>query len=261
MTIPDAPTIATLDDARAFIARVSRHLDPTSRYITELLAIVDASSDLDDLLTRLSEGCRGRYWAGPRTFDAMSTAQKLRVNLITNETSLMRFEAGEFDFLRTEVIPFLRRSPGRVLSMPCSHGEEPVSLAIEMVEAGVSDFGVQGYDILPACIETARSGRIPLSGLPRYVLGLVADEIMKHLEFEVADAMNDPLGGPYDFVVCRNFLGYFTPDIVAQLLETLRSCLASPGYLLLDSFIVGKHPQLFEDYPLRRCGDLPFFSS
>ena len=251
--------IATLRDARALIARHAERLDPGSRYITELTAVVDASRDITDLEARLRAGCRGRFWAGAATFDAMSLKDKLLVNLITNETALMRFEAEEFAYLTGEVIPLLRETPGRILSLPCSHGEEPVSIAIACVEAGYTDFTIAGRDIQSACIATAKSGKIPLSGLPRFVLGLVDPLIMAHLQFEVADVFRDDIDGPYDFIVCRNFLGYFQPDVVAEILETLTARLASPGVLLLDSFITQKHPDVVEALPLKRVAGLSYY--
>jgi hypothetical protein len=250
--------MTTLDDVRNLIKGQARQLDPTSRYITELMEIIDASSDISDLERKLSEGCRGRFWAGATTFDAMGLEDKIRVNLITNETSLMRFEAPEFDYLNQEVIPFLRETQGRILSLPCSHGEEPVSLAIACVEAGYTDFSIDGRDIQSACIATARSGQIPLSGLPRYVLGLVDPLIMAHLNFETADVFANHIGGPYDFVVCRNFLGYFQADAVSDILKTLTKCLASPGIILLDSFIMDKHPDVVSELPLTRVEGLPY---
>ncbi len=252
--------IRTLDDAREFVRRQSERLDPQSRYIRELLAIVDASKDAGDLERRLLSGGRGLAWAGAETFGRMTLEEKLAVNLVTNETSLMRFETAEIAFLRTRVLPFLKTTPGRILSLPCSHGEEAVSLAIECVEAGIDGFHVQGYDVQPSCIETARSGRIPLSGLPRYVTGLVDPAIMSRLRFDAADVFKDPLPGPWDLVVCRNFLGYFQPGSVREVLGKLSGLLAERACLMLDAFILRKHPELFAGFPLDRIDGLPCFT-
>ncbi len=267
-TEPSEP-LSNLEAVRHFIAAQSRVLDPASRYISELVAIVDRARDVGDLEALLEDGSRGQYWAGPDTFRAMSLADKLRVNLVTNETSLMRFDAAEFAFLRSTVVPALaRRGRARVWSAPCSHGEEPVSLAIELIEAGVTEFAVDGCDVQAACIETARSGTIPLSGLPRLVKGLVDPSVMAHLRFAVGDLLAEgeaspwvaAAADPYDLVVCRNFLGYFTGEVVAWLLARLARAVAPGGFLLLDGFILGKHPERFEGFPLARCEGLPFFS-
>jgi chemotaxis methyl-accepting protein methylase len=252
--------IPDLDQVRAFIAELANQLDPQSRYVPELLSYVDAAVDTLDLERRLNAGCRGLYWAGYHAWATMSIWDKLRVYLITNETELMRFDRAEIGFMRHHVLPVLGRcSPARLLSLPCSHGEEAVSLAIECEDFGLTRYEVYGLDIQAACIETAKGGRIPLSGLPRYVLGVIDPVIQEHLSFAVANAFTDPLGGPYQLVVCRNFLGYFRPKQIVALLERLLGVLAKESYLLLDRFILGKHPELFADFPVKQCAGLPYF--
>jgi chemotaxis methyl-accepting protein methylase len=134
-----------------------------------------------------------------------------------------------------------------------------VSLAVEMLEAGVGFFHISGFDIQRACIETAMSGRIPVAGLPRYVVAHVEPKVMNHLSFYELDVLRDPVPGKFDLVVCRNFLGYFTPDVGRAIVEKLAAALNAPGCLLVDSFILGKHPPLLEGLGLRRVDGLPVF--
>jgi hypothetical protein len=251
--------MTTLDQVRAFIAARAEVLDPRSRYIPELLAYVDAARDVGDLERRLDAGCRGRLHAGDDSWSRMTLAEKLQVNLVTNETELMRFERAEMAHLHARVLPWLKETAARVVSLPCSHGNEPVSLAIEMLEAGIARFHVSGFDVQRACVETARSGRIPVAGLPRWVTAHVDPMVMEHLSFELLDALAAPSvpGAPYDLVVCRNFLGYFRPEIGRALVDKLLAALARPGCLFADAFITRKHPELFSG--LRRDGELPFF--
>jgi|SRR5687768_13940535 len=253
-----------LSEIRAFIARESVRLDPSSRYVTELLAIVSSSKDVDDLVTRLGRDSRGRYWAGEAAFGGMSLEEKLRANLVTNETCLMRFEEPELRYMRETVLPDLKtRNGARILSLPCSHGEEAVSIAIECLEAGIREFLVHGKDVQPACIEAARSGTIPYQGLSRYVTGVVAPEVMSHLSYAVADVFADDIGADYDLIVCRNFLGYFTPSVIAETARKLANALRfdAVGYLLVDPFVLRKHPEVFYDLPLERVHGLPLFTT
>src|SRR5258708_5497288 len=99
--------VATLDDVRAFLRRRALPLDPGSRYISELEAVIDAAADVADLERRLDAGCRGRLHAGDATWARMSLAEKLAVNLVTNETELMRFERAEMAQLHARVLPWL----------------------------------------------------------------------------------------------------------------------------------------------------------
>src|SRR6185295_5939049 len=98
----------TLEDLRAFAAELSRGLDPNSRYLPELLAILDAAKDPADFERRLLAGCRGLRHAGPDVFAAMSLREKVLANLVTPETTLFRFTEGEMEALDREILPRLR---------------------------------------------------------------------------------------------------------------------------------------------------------
>jgi chemotaxis protein methyltransferase CheR len=169
----------------------------------------------------------------------------------------MRFERAEMAHLHEKVLPWLRSTEARVASIPCSHGNESVSLAIEMLEAGIASFTVAGFDIQRACVETARTGSIPVAGLPRHVTAHVDAVVMGHLSFAELNVLTQPIPGRYDLVVCRNFLGYFRPEVGAAVIDKLLGALARPGCFLVDAFITRKHPELFTS--LRRDGELPFF--
>jgi chemotaxis protein methyltransferase WspC len=56
-----------------------------------------------------------------------------------------------------------RAAPFRALSLPCSSGEEPYSLAIALAEVGLpaSAYRIDGIDISPRSIEQARRGVFP----------------------------------------------------------------------------------------------------
>jgi len=245
--------LATIGAVKAFILKESERLDPESRYVKELLAQLDRFSGVANLEYWLSGNNRGRYWAGEEAWRWMTLEEKLRANLITNETKMMRFNLWEADTLQKRIIPFLyTKSTQRrvdVLSLPCSHGEEAVSLASEFMEAGIQDFTISGFDIQGACIQVARSGNFPISGLPKYVTAQVAPEIMKHLWFEVADIFTMQTGlKQYDLVVCRNFLGYFKYEVAKEILAKLSDLMADESYLMLDTFVVQKYGGLMDDF-------------
>lgn len=251
--------IRTLEDVRAFVRERAASLDPQSRYIRELLERVDRAKDVAELASDLDRGCRGRLHAGDDTWARMTFEERLQSNLVTNETQLMRFEPAEVAYLHEAVLPWLRGTQARVASVPCSHGLEPVSLAIEMLEAGISFFHIAGFDVQRACIETAMSGRIPVIGLPRYVTAHVEPKVMNHLSFYQLDVLRESIPGQFDLVVCRNFLGYWKPEIARGIVEKMLATLAAPGCLMVEAFITRKHPAVFEGLGLRRVGELPVF--
>jgi len=96
---------------------------------------------------------------------------------------------------------------------------------------------------------------IPISGLPKYVTAHVSPEIMRHLQFFVADVFKMPTGSEcmapprtYDLVVCRNFLGYFTYEVAKKILAKLSDLMADESYLMLDTFVVQKYNGLMNDF-------------
>ena len=54
--------------------------------------------------------------------------------IATNHTSFFR-EPQHFEFLRSTIVPALARSPMRIWSAACSSGEEPVTIAITLLDA------------------------------------------------------------------------------------------------------------------------------
>lgn len=263
-----AAKLDTRDDVRAFIRTVAKTLDPASRYVTELLAIVDASTDVGDLTRRLQEDSRGMRFAGTQVFARMTLEQKIRCNLITNETVLFRFSEGEWLTLQRRLIPRFARRTGRILSAPCSHGEEAYSLAAACLQAGV-DFRLDAIDIQPECIAEGKTGRLTM-GFPVEYLetpAIVGKNALGKIAFRVGDLLTTPgdEGIPdarWDLVVCRNFLGYFVEDVAVRCASMLASRIEPAGALFLDSFCIGKFPTLapaLAKAGLTRDADHPVF--
>jgi SAM-dependent methyltransferase len=240
--------LADLMEVRAYVAEVARGLDPSSRYISDLLAMIDRARDVRDLERLLEEGCRGQRHAGPDVFARMTLEEKLLANLITPETTLFRFSEGEMEAIDSELLPRLRGRTARVLIVPCSHGEEAFTIAAYLLKVDV-DFTIRAFDVQPALIEEARTGRLTF-GYPLERLrtpGYVADSVLSRIRFDVGDAFALPLAPdepPFDVVLCRNFAGYFTTERAEQLVAALGRRVAGGGALFLDSFCIGKMPSL-----------------
>lgn len=257
----------TLDDVRARIAELARDLDPSSRYRRELLAIVAASADVADLERRLGAS-RGARHAGASVFARMSLDDQLRCNLVTNETVLFRFSEGEWEVL-VGLLGRLRGRVGRILSAPCSHGEEAFSIAAACLHEGV-EFLVDAVDVQAACIDAARTGRLSL-GFPEQWLAqpaIVGPEVLGRVRFAQADLCvapggpGGPPGGPYDLVVCRNFLGYWTEPRAMEIAVGLARRVGPGGALFVDAFCLRKFTALsaaFRACGLARVADHPVF--
>ena len=131
----------------------------------------------------------------------------------------------------------------RVLSIPCSTGEEPYSIAMALQDAGVAadHVVIDAIDISERALDTARVGRYgrnsfrgeDLSFRDRhfageaegtYLLAPAARRGVRFVQGNLFDAglLQDQL--PYDFVFCRNLLIYFdtaTQDRAIQVLARL----------------------------------------
>jgi hypothetical protein len=242
----------SIDDARGFVGAIARTLDPQSRYVPELLAIVDASRDLGELELRLDAASRGMRHAGAAVFARMTLEQKLRCNLITNETVLFRFTEGEWLVMQRRLIPRFAARPGggRALSAPCSHGEEAFSLAAECLHAGV-EFRIDAVDIQEECVAEASSGRLTM-GFPDAYLetpAQVGKAVLARIDFHRGDLLAPPGDGGipdarWDLILCRNFLGYFVEEVAVACARRLAARVVDGGALFVDSFCVAKFPSL-----------------
>ncbi len=232
-------------------------IDPLEADVRAFESLVDADS-------------RGLRHAGPELFARMDLREKILANLITNETTLFRFTEGELHALESAILPRLKAAgrPARVLIVPCSTGDEAYTLAAYLLKAGV-EFRIEAFDIQPAAIAEARTGRLTF-GYPLHYLeqpGRVAPAVLDRIAFETGDVFaadfppwREPHG--YDVVLCRNFLGYFTPATMRELVEKLARAVAPERVLFLDGFCLQKCPELnaaIAAQGFARMGDRPVF--
>lgn len=140
------------------------------------------------------------------------------------------------------------RRPLRVLSLPCSSGEEAWSAAFALLDAGlaIGDFEVLGIDVSPLAVARAEAGLyrgVSLRARAAHPLWTeaegdavrVAALPRRAVRFRVGNAL-DPLllagEGPFDAVFCRNLLIYLTADARARVLAQLVGAMATPALVL-----------------------------
>jgi chemotaxis protein methyltransferase WspC len=192
----------------------------------------------------------------------------LVADLLVHETSFFRYPAA-FTLLAERVRTVLS-DPARtvrVLSAPCSTGQEPASVAMALIEAGVPLERVQldAADLSPAVVARARDGFYG----PGEARGLdparrarfavregggwrLKPDIVGLVSYSVMDLLDPAFGAglePYDVILCRNLLIYLTPEARARLFATLAHRLGPGGVLLLG------HAEIV---PARDAGFLPY---
>ena len=179
----------------------------------------------------------------PEAFAALCDAATVR------ESYFFR-EPGTLDFIRREVIPDLRRRPGRigVWSAGCAGGEEAYTLGMMLFDAGLADRAdVLGTDIAPSAVRAARTGsytRWSMRGVDEQTLAMrfrqegdsfgVVTERCADVTFERHNLFSPspPSGGPFHLVLCRNVLIYLTSGAVQHVGALLVESLAPGGWLV-----------------------------
>lgn len=139
----------------------------------------------------------------------------------------------------------------RILSIPCSTGEEPYSIAITLLKNGIPQdaFQIDAIDISKRALKKARraiygkhsfretdgvaeSGYFQSTRSGQQVLPFVK----KHVNFIEGNILRDTIAPEpeyYDIIFCRNLLIYFNRETQKQALEKLNTILKKNGTLFM----------------------------
>jgi SAM-dependent methyltransferase len=249
--------ISDLEHARTYVGNLARGLDRASRYVRELLELIDSCRNVPDLEAKLRGG-RAHQHAG-EAFFRMSLSEKLMASVLTAETKAFRFSAEEEEEILS-LIGRPRRGPIRILSAPCSRGFEAISLAAYAVKIGVR-FDLLAIDIQPALVRDVQKALLdPVFDRDRSAIAQALETGAGRIDGRAGDLFELELG-TFDLVVCRNLLGYFLPTRALELLRVVSRHVAPGGALLLDDFCLGKMPALATWLEARaeRRGGLPLY--
>jgi chemotaxis protein methyltransferase WspC len=155
--------------------------------------------------------------------------------------------------------------PVRILSAPCSTGEEPYSIAMTLVAAGVAPSGiaVDALDVSENAVRRARAAiyrggsfRGDMQPWRRHFhetkhgLALNADitALVRIVRGNLLDPEFRTPRSAYDYVFCRNLLIYFDADTQSRVLTMLTSLLAPDGILVVGAA---------DTFAVRRAGFVP----
>ena len=144
------------------------------------------------------------------------------------------------------------RAPLRVLSLPCASGEEPYSIAMTLLEAGLPArrFQVEGVDISARSLARAHAGVYSTNafrGLAAthhrsryfkeqggsYTLDLAVRSAVRFHQGNILDASLLKDRAPFDIVFCRNLLIYLDDEAHRQAFVNLTRLMADGGVLFL----------------------------
>ena len=150
----------------------------------------------------------------------------------------------------------LRRNPNqeaRILSLPCSTGEEPYSMAMGLIDAGVSPKSVRidAVDVSHRALSHARRGVYGKSAFRGAGIGCrdryfeetdsgmqIREDVRQLVDFRygnlaVPATLTTPR--PYDIIFCRNVLIYFDRATQDAAVGVLSGLLAPGGFLFVGA--------------------------
>jgi chemotaxis protein methyltransferase WspC len=149
--------------------------------------------------------------------------------------------------------------PLRVLSVPCSTGEEPYSIAMALLDAGFAPerFKVDGVDISARALDLARRGVYGRNSFRGASLDFrqrhfsaakdlyeVAAAVRRQVRFQPGNLLAGGAGfgeEPYDVIFCRNVLIYFDAPTQNDVISLLDRLLGPAGILFVgpaEAFLV-----------------------
>jgi chemotaxis protein methyltransferase CheR len=161
-----------------------------------------------------------------------------------------------WEVLETKILPKLLEKNNRlkIWSAACSTGEEPYTLAMILSKfMPLSQVQILATDIDDNVIERAKIGMYPDRSLNEVPTEMkmkfftqdgsffkISDEIKKTVTFQKQNLLADPFGGPFDLIVCRNVLIYFTEEAKDVLYNKFSGAMRKDGI-----FFVGSTEQIF----------------
>ena len=164
--------------------------------------------------------------------------------------------AKRWEILEQKILPQIIKhtSKPKIWSAACSTGEEPYTLAMIFSKyIPLSNVNILATDIDENALSRAKLGiypersfhEIPNEMKRKYFSQegsyyKVSDEIKRTVDFKKHNLLADSFGGPFDLIVCRNVLIYFTEEAKDILYNKFSKALNSKGF-----FFVGSTEQIF----------------
>jgi chemotaxis protein methyltransferase WspC len=158
--------------------------------------------------------------------------------------------------IRQIIQPALKKEPNqrfRILSIPCACGEEPSSIVMQLLDAGISphQFDVVGVDIAENCIQAAKAGYYRELALRRTNDDIRNRFFQKKPEglFKLSDRVKSKITylkhnllldmgpntlGKFDIIFCENLLIYFDDPTIAKAMGVIKGMMKDTSWLFVD---------------------------
>lgn len=189
--------------------------------------------------------------------DAPLEWQRVMNALSVQETFFYR-EIDQINALVNAIVPrhFAEHPRGtlRIWSAACASGEEPLTIAMALAEAGWLDrvpIKIVASDASTAAIERAKRGayrersfrNLPDSLKAKYFSANggcwdISPTLQAHIHYEAANLMEEPAIEELarsDVVFCRNVFIYFSEQSMLKTVQSFYKHMRTPGYLFIGA--------------------------
>ena len=155
------------------------------------------------------------------------------------------------EYIKDKWGPGYKKDPVKILSIPCSTGEEPYSIAMTLMDIGMnpSQIGIDAVDISSFVIKKALSGIFSkmsfrgkdLSFRSRYFTikdkgYIISSRVKKFVRFSQGNLLEDfqyPVSSLYDIIFFRNLIIYFNDSAKKKAVRIISRLLKKDGILFL----------------------------
>ena len=161
-----------------------------------------------------------------------------------------------------EKLPARPNYKANILSIPCSTGEEPYSISMHLLDAGIADknFSIHAVDISHQSLDIARQGiygqnsfrgKLAAEYIDRYFRFIddeyqLSEKVKERVSFSrvnILDSDDLPFNQHFDFILCRNLLIYFDLDTKHKAFQNLHKILKQDGLLFIGHSEFGSVPR------------------
>jgi len=189
---------------------------------------------------------------------------------ITINVSEFYRNPNRWHYLDQNIIPKIleRNKRPRFWSAACSSGEEPYTLALILSKyMRIDQIDILATDIDMNILEKAKAGiyqdrfvkEVPPSLLEKYFSFdgsnyTITSDIKNRVRYKQHNLLSDPFEGPFDLIICRNVMIYFTDEAKDHLYHKFSQALRPGGF-----FFVGSTEQIFQPHRYKFEPEAPFF--
>ncbi|MBW0235342.1 protein-glutamate O-methyltransferase CheR [Pseudomonas sp. D1HM] len=202
--------------------------------------------------TALHMATHEEYWQ--RLLSSQDEQQALIESVIVPETWFFRYPESFVTLgrlARERLTEMASQRTLRILSLPCSTGEEPYSIAMALFDAGLAghQFKVDALDISPLSVQRAQGALYGKNSFRGQDTGFreryftlehdgyqLSSRVCEQVSFRTGNLLDPTLVSshvPYDFVFCRNLLIYFDLKTQQQALAVLKCLTREEGVLFI----------------------------